>query len=162
MAASVTPDQSEMGQLSQQPDGPSTGTNGVHANQRSRVLLADDHELILDMLRSLLEPEFEVIGAASDGSSALQLAHDLTPDVILLDMIMPGLSGLEVGKALRSNGSTAKLVYLTMEMDPAVAVEAFDVGASAYLSKTSPAAELQRVMRLVTAGGRYLSPTIAG
>jgi DNA-binding NarL/FixJ family response regulator len=131
------------------------------AGQRCRVLLADDHELVLDMLRSLLEREFEVVGAASDGGMLLRLARELTPDLILVDVVMPGLSGLEVGKALRTDGSRAKLVYLTMETDPAVAAEAFGVGASAYLSKVSPAAELQRVLRLVAAGGRYLTPVIA-
>ena len=139
------------------------GSSAVeHAPVRSRILLADDHELILDMLRRLLEPEFDVVGAASDGSRALELAHELSPDVVLLDMIMPGLSGLDVGKALHSGGSATKLIFLTMETDPAIAMEAFDAGASAYMSKASPAAELQRVIRLITAGGRYLAPTIAG
>jgi DNA-binding NarL/FixJ family response regulator len=125
------------------------------------VLLADDHELVLDMLRSLLEPEFDVVGVAPDGNVLLRLARELTPDLILVDVVMPGLSGLEAGKALRDDGSGAKLVYLTMETDPAVAAEAFAIGASAYLSKVGPAAELQRVLRLVAAGGRYLTPAIA-
>jgi DNA-binding NarL/FixJ family response regulator len=75
---------------------------------------------------------------------------------------MPGLNGLEAGRALKSCGSRAKLVYLTMDTNPAVAAEAFAVGASAYLSKASPVFELQNVLRLVSAGGRYLSPAIAG
>jgi DNA-binding NarL/FixJ family response regulator len=91
----------------------------------------------------------------------LHLARELTPDLILVDVVMPVLSGLEAGKALRSSGSSAKLVYLTMETDPAIAAEAFAVGASAYLSKASPVTELQNVLRLVSAGGRYLSPAIA-
>jgi DNA-binding NarL/FixJ family response regulator len=133
----------------------------VGSPQRSRVLLADDHELVLDMLRCLLEQEFDVVGAASDGTMLLELARELTPDLILIDVIMPGLSGLEAGKALQSSGSRAKLVYLTMETDPVAAADAFAIGASAYLSKASPAAKLQTVLRLVAAGGRYLTPTIA-
>jgi DNA-binding NarL/FixJ family response regulator len=131
------------------------------AHPRCRVLLADDHELVLDMLRSLLEQEFDVVGAASDGARLLQLARELAPDLILVDVVMPGLSGLEAGRALQSCGSRAKLVYLTMETDPTVAAEAFAVGASAYLSKASPVTELQSVLRLVSAGGRYLTPAIA-
>jgi DNA-binding NarL/FixJ family response regulator len=134
----------------------------AHVGSRGRVLLADDHELVLDMLRNLLEPEFNVVGAATDSGTLLQLAQDRRPDIILVDMVMPGLSGLDVGKALRSTGNTAKLVYLTMETDPAVAAQAFHAGASAYILKTSPAAEVPRVIRLVAAGERYLSPTIAG
>ncbi|HYL95767.1 MAG TPA: response regulator transcription factor [Terriglobales bacterium] len=128
---------------------------------RYRVLLADDHELVLDMLRSLLEHEFEVVGAASDGSTLLRLAQELDPDLILVDVVMPGLNGLEAGRMLQAYGSRAKLVYLTMETDPAVAAEAFAFGASAYLSKVSPVAELQTVLRLVAGGGRYLTPAIA-
>ncbi len=131
------------------------------AGPRHRVLLADDHVLVLDMLRSLLEREFEVVGAASDGGMLLRLARELTPDIILVDVVMPVLGGLEAGKALRSHGSRAKLVYLTMETDPAIAAEAFAVGASAYLSKASPVAELQSVLRLVATGGRYLTSVIA-
>lgn len=129
---------------------------------RTRILLADDHELVVDMLRNLLEPEFEVVGAAKDGAMLVELARDLAPDVILADVIMPQMGGLEAGRSLHAAGSTAKLVFLTMETDPNVAAQAFAVGAAAYLSKTSPAAELLRVMRLVVAGGQYLSPAIAG
>jgi len=91
----------------------------------------------------------------------LQLARELDPDLILVDVVMPGLSGLQVGRTLQSCGSRAKLVYLTMETDPAVAAEAFSTGASAYLSKASPVTELLGVLRLVSAGGCYLTPAIA-
>jgi len=133
----------------------------VSQQQRCRVLLADDHELVLDMLRRLLEREFEVVGAASDGNMLLRLARELTPDIILVDVVMPGLDGLEAGKVLRASGSTAKLVYLTMETDPELAAQTFAAGASAFLLKASSAAELERALRIVAAGGRYLSPAIA-
>jgi DNA-binding NarL/FixJ family response regulator len=150
-------------------NGVSDHVNGVpmlteRADQgpRGRVLLTGDHELVLDMLRNLLEPEFDVVGAATDSGKLPELARELRPDIILVDMVVPGISGLDAGKALRSSGSTAKLVYLTMETDPAVAVQAFRAGASAYVSKASPAIEVLRVVRRVAAGERYLSPTIAG
>ena len=129
---------------------------------RCRVLLTGDHELVLDMLRNLLEPEFDVVGVAVASAALLEQAKELEPDIIIVDMVASGLSGLDGGKALRLNGSAAKLVYLTMETDPAVAAQAFHIGASAYVSKASPAAEVQRVVRRVAAGERYLSPTIAG
>ncbi len=129
---------------------------------RCRVLLADDHELVLDMLRNLLEPEFDVVGAATDGGTLLRLAQELTPDIIIADMVMPDVGGLDAGKALRSQGNMAKLVYLTQETDPAIAVQAFHAGASAYVSKASSAVEVLRVIRRVACGERYLSPTIAG
>ena len=132
------------------------------AHRRCRVLLADDHKLILDMLRSLLEREFEVVGAASDGSTLLELARQLTPDIVLVDMVMPGLDGLAAGKALLAGGSRAKLVYLTMETDPEIAAQAFAVGASGFLLKASSAVELEAALRIVAAGDRYLSPAIAG
>jgi DNA-binding NarL/FixJ family response regulator len=141
--------------------GADAGLIAASNASRYRVLLADDHELVLDMLRSLLEQEFDVVGAASDGVKLLQLARELSPDLILVDVVMPGLNGIEAGRALRSYGIHASLVYLTMETDPAVAAEAFALGASAYLSKTSPVTELQNVLRLVSAGGRYLTPAIA-
>jgi DNA-binding NarL/FixJ family response regulator len=124
------------------------------------VLLAADHELVLDMLRSLLEREFEIVGTAANGNILLQLARELSPNLILVDVAIPGLGGLEAGKALPA-GCRAKLVYLTMELDPALAAAAFAIGASAYLAKASPAAELLRVLQLVADGGRYLTPAIA-
>jgi len=148
--------------VSDQANSGSTLTAPVNVGSRCRVLLADDHELVLDMLRNLLEPEFDVVGAATDGSALLRLAQELRPDIIIADMIMPDVGGLDAGKTLRANGNTAKLVYLTQETDPAVAVQAFHAGAAAYVSKASPAAEVLRVIRCVAAGERYLSPTIAG
>ena len=131
------------------------------AQRRCRVLLADDHKLILDMLRNLLEHEFEIVGATSDGCMLLQLAWQLVPDIVLLDMVMPGLDGLAAGKALLAGGSRAKLVYLTMETDPELAAQAFAAGASGFLLKASSAVELEAALRIVAAGDRYLSPAIA-
>jgi DNA-binding NarL/FixJ family response regulator len=127
---------------------------------RCRVLLADDHEILLDMLRNLLEPEFAVIGAVTDGIALLQAAEHLQPDIALIDVIMPGLSGLEAGWQLRARLPAIKLVYLTMEANEAVAAEAFAIGASAVLWKVCSAIELEKAMHIVAAGGRYLAPGI--
>lgn len=148
--------------MSDQANGEPVLTAPDTVGSRCRVLLADDHELVLDMLCNLLAPEFDVVGAATDSNTLLRLAQELRPDMIIVDMVMPDVGGLDAGKALRSQGNTAKLVYLTQETDPAAAVQAFHAGASAYVSKASSAAEVLRVMRRVAAGERYLSPTIAG
>jgi len=121
----------------------------------------DDHEIVLDMLRNLLEPEFEIVGVASCGMSALQAAQRLHPDIILLDVVMPGPNGLEVGQKLRASLPGVKLVYLTMEDDAVLAATAFAIGASGFVVKTGSAAELQHAMRTVVDGKRYLSLEIA-
>lgn len=148
--------------MSDQANSGSMLASSVNVDSRFRVLLADDHQLVLDMLRNLLEPEFDVVGGATDGNTLLRLAQELRPDIIIVDMVMPDVGGLDAGKALRATGNMAKLVYLTQETDPAVAVQAFHAGAAAYVSKASPAAELLRVMQRIATGERYLSPTIAG
>jgi DNA-binding NarL/FixJ family response regulator len=131
------------------------------ASGRTRVMLADDHEIVLDMLIRLLKPEFEVVGTVTNGTDVLGTAQRLRPDIILIDVVMPGMSGLEAGRRLRAWAPDIKLVYLSMEGDEVSAAEAFAVGASGYLSKACSAAELQEAMRIVAAGGRYLMPTIA-
>ena len=148
--------------MSDQANSEAILTAPVSVCSRCRVLLADDHQLVLDMLRNLLEPEFDVVGEATDSSTLLRLACELKPDIVIVDMVMPGVGGLDAGKALLSAGNRPKLVYLTQETDPAVAVQAFHAGASAYVSKASPAAEVLRVIRRVAVGERYLSPTIVG
>jgi len=129
--------------------------------RRRTILLADDHEIVVDMLRGLLEPEFEVIGQANDGDTLLKVAERLQPDIALIDVVMPGLNGLEAGRELHARVPALKLVFLTMETDPSLAAAVFATGASAYLSKSCSAAELQRAIRIVADGGRYLSADIA-
>jgi DNA-binding NarL/FixJ family response regulator len=128
---------------------------------RLKILLADDHEILLDMLRNLLEPEFEVIAQATDGDTLLRVAPQLQPDVAVIDMVMPGISGLDAGRELHRKMPALKLVYLSMETDPARAAAAFAGGASAYLSKACSAVELQQAIRIVAGGGCYLTADIA-
>lgn len=127
-----------------------------------RLMIADDHVLVLDMLRNLLEKNFNLVGSASSGTSLLLLASELQPELILLDIGMPGLNGLETGHSLRVAGIGAKLAYLSMESDPAIAARAFTLGASAYMVKTGPSTELLHALRIVAAGGQYLTPSIHG
>jgi DNA-binding NarL/FixJ family response regulator len=117
--------------------------------------------MLLDMLISLLKPEFEVVGTVTNGAAVLETAQRLHPDIILMDVLMPGMSGFEAGRRLQAWAPRIKLIYLTMEADEALAAEAFAIGASAFLSKACSAAELQHAMRIVANGGRYLTSTIA-
>lgn len=109
---------------------------------------------------NLLEPEFEVVGIVADGQALLEKAPDLKPDIIVLDVGMPLLNGLEAGKRIKSMVRTVKIVYLTMNNDLGIAAEAFRLGASGYLLKTSAAAELPSAIREVLKGKLYVSPLI--
>ncbi|HEX7333882.1 MAG TPA: response regulator transcription factor [Pyrinomonadaceae bacterium] len=126
--------------------------------KRPRVILADDHTLILDALKNLLEPEFEVVGMFPDGRSLMEGAPSLNPHVIVLDISMPLMNGLNAGQRLKQLMPLVKLVYLTMNHDPDMAGEAFRLGASAYLLKNSAATELQNAIREVVRGGYYVTP----
>lgn len=129
---------------------------------RLRVLLADDHALILDAFRALLEPEFEVVGTALDGRELIAKAHELKPDLIVADIWMPQLNGLDACQTIHEKLPTTKLVFLTMNPDIEVAATAFRLGASGYLLKTSAGSELRCCLSEVRAGRRYLTPVIAG
>jgi len=126
--------------------------------KRPRVILADDHTLILDALKNLLEPEFEVVGTFADGRALMEGAASLNPNVIVLDIGMPMMNGLNAGQRLKQEMPLVKLVYLTMNHDPDMAGEAFRLGASAYLLKNSAAIELQNAIREVVRGGYYVTP----
>ena len=126
--------------------------------KRPRVILADDHTLMLDALKSLLEPEFEVVGAFADGRDLVEKALPLNPNVIVLDVGMPIMNGLIAGQKLKQAMPLVKLVFLTMNNDPDIAGEAFRLGASGYLLKQSAGAELLRAIREVVRGGFYVTP----
>ncbi len=128
---------------------------------KTRILLADDHTLLLGAFQRLLEPEFSVVGAVTDGRALLESAPKLKPDLIIVDIGMPRLSGLEAARQIKQSMPKVKLVFLTMNPDPEIAAEAFRLGASAYLVKTSAASELLQALREVLRGGSYISPAIA-
>ena len=126
--------------------------------KRPRVILADDHTLMLDALKNLIEPEFEVVGMFADGQALVEAAPQLNPNVIVLDISMPTMNGLNAGQRLKQMLPTTKLVYLTMNHDPDVAGEAFRLGASAFVLKHSAASELLQAIRQVVRGGYYVTP----
>lgn len=128
---------------------------------RPRILLADDHTLVVEGFRKLLEPELEVIGTVSDGQALLSVAVESKPDVIVLDIGMPLLSGMNAGRELKKLTPRAKLVVLTMNEDPEIAREALHQWASAYLLKKSAGAELNKAVREVLKGKTYVTPRIA-
>ena len=125
-----------------------------------RVLLADDHALLLGAFEKLLAAECEIVGQASDGRALVAAAEALKPDVIVLDIAMPLLNGLEAGRQIKRKLRDVKLVFLTMYEDPELAAEAFRSGASAYLLKRSAASELTTAIREVMNGRSYVTPLI--
>jgi DNA-binding NarL/FixJ family response regulator len=126
--------------------------------QRPRIILADDHTLLLDALKNLIEPEFEVVGTFNDGQALVEAAAQLNPNVVVLDIGMPTMNGLNAGQRLKQMMPMVKLVYLTMNQDPDVAGEAFRLGASAFVLKNSAATELLQAIRKVVRGGYYVTP----
>lgn len=127
---------------------------------RSRILIADDHTLVAELCKKLLETEFNVVGIVCDGHALLRSAADLKPDVIVVDIAMPVLNGLDAGQQVKEILPAVKLVYLTMNPDPEVAAEAFRRGASGYLLKTCAAGEMVIAVRKVLRGMSYMSPAL--
>lgn len=129
--------------------------------KRPRLILADDHPIVIGGLRELLEPQFEVVGTAEDGRTLVKLASDLNPDVILLDISMPVENGLTAARRIRQALPKMKLIFLTMHADVDYVKEAFRAGASGYMLKRSVASELVRGIEEVLKGRMYLTPVIA-
>src|SRR5271154_5529605 len=126
--------------------------------KRMRVLLADDHRLLADALKSILEPKYEVVGTVGDGRALLEAAEKLRPDVIVVDIAMPKLNGLDAAQNLKQKMPGVKLVFMTMNEDPYLVGEAFRVGGSAFLLKQAAAFELTDAIEVVLKGGTYVSP----
>jgi DNA-binding NarL/FixJ family response regulator len=125
---------------------------------RPRILLADDHVLLLEAFEKLLEPECDVVGKVSNGRELLAAAPNLEPDVIVLDISMPQLNGLDAGRHLKKILPTVKLIYLTVHEDPDLAEECMRLGASGYILKGSAASELFEAIRLAVKGETYVTP----
>ena len=126
----------------------------------ARILIADDHQLLADACKSLLEPEFQVVGIVSDGRHLIAKAAELKPDIIILDIYMPQLNGLDAGGQVKQRFPRIKLVFMTMTNAADVAAEAFRRGASAFVLKQSAGDELLLAIRKVNQGASYLSPLI--
>jgi DNA-binding NarL/FixJ family response regulator len=126
----------------------------------ARIILADDHTLLLDTLTNLLQPEFQVVGVFSNGQDLLLAAPALIPEVVVLDIGMPMLNGLNAGERLKQQQPRVKLIYLTMNQDPDLAAEAFRLGASGYVLKNSAASELVHAIREAILGRSYVTPLV--
>lgn len=127
---------------------------------RPRILLADDHTLVLEGLRKILEDDFDVIDTVEDGRALVEAAQRLEPDVIVLDISMPKLNGMDAARQLRKLLPRTKLIFLTMHGDPTYANEAFRAGASGYLLKRSAASELIQAIQAVLKNQCYMTPAI--
>jgi DNA-binding NarL/FixJ family response regulator len=126
-----------------------------------RTLIADDHRLVADALNELLAGHCEMVGTVLDGASLLTVALERRPELIIADLSMPGLSGVEAITQLRRAGVTAKIIIVTMYGDPRVARQAIAAGASAFVAKQGAGEELLTAIRVVLKGGTYISPHIA-
>lgn len=130
--------------------------------KRTRVLLADDHKIILNGLRSLLEPEFELVGKVEDGRALISAAEKLRPDVIVVDVSMPLLNGIEAVRQIKKLDKQVKVIFLTMHLDVTYAIRAFEAGASGYVLKHSASSELLTAIHEAIKGRTYVTPMIAG
>jgi DNA-binding NarL/FixJ family response regulator len=126
-----------------------------------RVILADDHTILVEAFRALLQPHCEIVATVSDGRALVEVASNLKPDVIVVDIAMPLLNGLEAGRRLKEIAPTTKLIFLTMNEDSDLAMEAMRSGASAYLLKNSAASELIHAIQLALKGKTYVTPKVA-
>ena len=125
--------------------------------RRPRVLLADDHRLVAEGLKSLLMAKFEVVGLVEDGYALIEAARQLRPEVIVADITMPELNGIEALALLRKDHPEIKVVFLTMHQDVAYARRALEAGAAGYVLKHSAPAELITAIRTALAGDAYLT-----
>jgi DNA-binding NarL/FixJ family response regulator len=125
---------------------------------RPRVMLADDHRLVREAFARLLEVPCDVVGDVGDGRALLEAASELRPDIVVLDVSMPLLNGLDAGRQLKRLMPEVKLIFLTVSEDPDLAAEAFRAGASGYLLKNSAASELLKAIQEVFEGRSYVTP----
>jgi DNA-binding NarL/FixJ family response regulator len=129
-------------------------------NNRPHIIIADDHTFVADACKKLLEPEYEVVATVGDGRALVRIVATLKPQVIIVDIGMPLLNGLDAGYQAKRLLGSVKLVFLTMNTDPALAAKAIGLGASAYLLKTCAASELIVAVREALEGRPYFSPAI--
>ena len=130
--------------------------------RRPRVLLADDHKIVTEGLKGLLEPEFELVGTVEDGRALLAAAEKLRPDVIVADISMPLLNGIDSVRQIKKGHGEIKVVFLTMHPDVTYAVSAFEAGASGYVLKHSAPTELVTAIRSALNGKTFVTPLLAG
>lgn len=130
--------------------------------KKPRVLLADDHKIVIEGLKNLLESEFEILGSVEDGRALVERASTLHPDVIVADVSMPLLNGIEAARQIKKIDATIKIVFLTMHPDAIYAANAFEAGASGFVLKHSASSELIRAIHEAIKGRTFVTPLIAG
>jgi DNA-binding NarL/FixJ family response regulator len=128
---------------------------------RATVLLADDHAVVVEGLASLLQKEFAVVGTVTDGAQLLETARRVRPDVVVTDLAMPGVTGLDAVRRLKAEGLAAKVIILTMHADPDLAAEAIRAGAAGFVVKEAAGTELVAAIHSVLRGKSYLSLDLA-
>src|SRR4051812_10010210 len=126
--------------------------------KRTRIVLADDHVMLLDAMTSLLGQEFDIIGTVHDGAALLEMTARLRPDVVVADVSMPQVTGIDAARVLRQEGNPAKIVFLSMYADLPLVEEAFRTGASGYVLKAGSIDELVKAIHCVGRGGTYVTP----
>jgi DNA-binding NarL/FixJ family response regulator len=129
--------------------------------KKTTVLLADDHRIVLEGLKGLLADEFEIVGTVEDGRALLEQVEQLCPDVIVVDVAMPLLNGIDAVRQIKKSGLETKVVFLTMHHDAMYAKEAFEAGALGFVLKHSAPSELTRAIQEALKGNTYISPAIA-
>ncbi len=130
--------------------------------KKPRVLLADDHKIVIEGLKKLLRDEFEIVGSVEDGRALVEQASTLYPDVIVADISMPQLNGIEAARQIKKIDKNIKIVFLTMHQDATYAANAFEAGASGFVLKHSASSELIRAIHEAIKGRTYVTPLIAG
>jgi len=128
---------------------------------RPRILLADDHAVVLEGLRRVLEPECEVVGTATDGRALVETALHLKPDVVVADISMPLLNGIDAVRQLKKSARDVRVVFLTMHADVSYAAKALEAGGSGFVLKTSAAEELLTAIREAMKGRKYVTPALS-
>lgn len=128
---------------------------------KKKILLADDHKLITESLKNILEPQYEVVGIVEDGHQLVKEALRLQPDIIVVDISMPRLNGIEAVRQLNKKKHTAKIIFLTMHADVTYATRALELGAAGFIIKHSAPAELLEAIEKALLGRRHISPRIA-
>lgn len=130
--------------------------------RKPRILLADDHRMVAEGLRGLLEPDYQLVGIVEDGRALLEAADKLMPDVVVADVSMPLLNGIEAVRQLKKKNPDLLVVFLTMHLDVAYAASAFEAGASGYVLKHSAPSELLTAISCALKGRTYITPMLAG
>ena len=126
-----------------------------------RIVIADDHTLVLEAFRILLSSEFEVVGTAADGRELIKVVRQVKPDIVVTDINMPHLNGIDACIKLLKLIPALKIIFLTVNDDPDIIAEVIRSGAKGYLLKSSAASELTQAIRAVAAGGTYITPMVA-